>query len=313
MKKAMLLVLLLVAAILLSGCLKMQVDIVWNEDNTGTMTMTQSILKGSASIFGMSDDDILNQMKDSYTEDEDFTSIETFSDDDYVGIIMTMEIEDVTDNSQDDSFTSQLRFRSEGEGNKRTYSVSGSISGDEFTGEAGMEELGVSTDDIEMKMSITMPGTIVSHNAHEQKGNKLTWDLTASDFVKIEAESKAGGGFMTILMWILFVLGLLLLAGAVILIIMQKSKGSNNAAKDANNAPGAYNAPGTYNAPDAYNAPGTYNAPDAYNAPGAYNAPDSYGYAPPQQATTVQCNRCGSVQPAGTQFCGVCGNAISNH
>jgi len=215
-KKLVFCILLLAIVMLISGCMKMHYDVVWNEDNSGTLVITYGMEKTAMEETGQSEDDIRSQMKDNFEGNRD-VKIRDYSDEDYVGITATLEIDDLT--KSDNEFLDTLKFRYSEEGKIKSYKVTGDFSDD------SMEDMGMPMDSLDFKLSIVMPGNIKSHNATEQKGNKLIWDL-ADGNSKIEAVSEvsAGGGFINILMWVLFALGILLLAAAILLIIVKAQR-----------------------------------------------------------------------------------------
>ena len=215
-KKLVFCILLLAIVMLISGCMKMHYDVVWNEDNSGTLVITYGMEKTAMEETGQSEDDIRSQMKDNFEGNRD-VKIRDYSDEDYVGITATLEIDDLT--KSDNEFLDTLKFRYSEEGKIKSYKVTGDFSDD------SMEDMGMPMDSLDFKLSIVMPGNIKSHNATEQKGNKLIWDL-ADGNSKIEAVSEvsAGGGFINILMWVLFAFGILLLAAAILLIIVKAQR-----------------------------------------------------------------------------------------
>jgi len=209
-------VLFLAMVMLISGCMKMHYDIVWNSDNSGTLVITYGMEKSAMADSGQSEDDVRSQMKEDFEGDKDVKIVD-YSDDEYTGIIVTMEIDDLTKTTNEVLET--LKFNYSEEGGTKSYTVSGNFS-DEPSGDMGTQ-LG----SIDVKLSIVMPGNITSHNATEQAGNKLIWDI-ASGSSKIEASSEisTGGGIINILMWVLFVLGILILAASVLLIIVKMQR-----------------------------------------------------------------------------------------
>ena len=216
-KKLVSCVLFLVMVMLLSGCMKIHYDIVWNENNSGTLVVTYGLEKSALEESGASESEIRDQMKEIF-EDVDDVKISNYSDSEYTGITATMEIADLTKTTNEVLET--LRFRYSEDGGTKKYTVSGDFSDD------SMGDMGMQMDSLDFKLSIAMPGNITSHNATEQKGNKLTWDL-AGGSTKIEATSElsGGGGIGNILMWVLLVLGILILAAAVLLMIVKKQRG----------------------------------------------------------------------------------------
>ena len=215
-KKLVFCVLFLVMAMLLSGCMKIHYDIVWNEDNSGTMVITYGMEKSVMEENGLSEDDVRNDMKDIFEGESDI-KIADYSDDTYIGITAKMEIDDLTKTTNE--ILDTLKFRYSEEGRTKKYTVTGDFSDD------SMSEMGMEMDSLDCKLSLVMPGKITSHNATEQKGNTLTWDLTSGK-AKIEAASEisGGGGIIDILMWVLLIFGILMLAAVVLLIIVKKRR-----------------------------------------------------------------------------------------
>ena len=315
-KRIAVFILMLGAALLLSGCLKMHIDIVWRDDNSGTVSVTIGVSKAAITMMGGTEEEMQEQLRETMTGDSDDGieyTIKNYTDDEYTGIIYSVEVDDLTRN--DFEVVQQLRFETSGEGKNKTYSVSGDYSVSDDIGDP--DELGVSTSDIDTRLSITMPGRITSHNATEKNGNTLIWDLSSDTAVRIDARSEAsGGGFMNILMWILFILSILALIGLAVLVILKKNQASQAV------APAAYVAP-----PPQAQAGQTpyaqYQEPVAY--PPAQAAPATYGNVPPQQqaapyaaqapaaaSAPVRCTGCGALLPENTSFCSVCGKTIMN-
>ena len=220
-RKIIICALVLAMVMLLSGCIKMHIDIVWNEDNTGTLSMTMGVSTPMVSMMG-SPEEIREQLRESMVGVDDDFRIRDLDDDDYTGIIATRRIDDVTKN--DAEAVEQISFKYSESGGKKTYTVSGEYDSSDSMGDMGdMEEMGMSMGDFDMKMSITMPGRIVSHNATQQVGNKLIWDLTEATVMDIRATSEvSGGGFLNILFWVLFILSILVLIFSAAVVVLQK-------------------------------------------------------------------------------------------
>jgi len=340
LKKSAICIFMVVLALFLCGCMKMHIDIVWREDNSATIDMTVGIQKAMLEMMGSSEEEMQEQFRESLN-DEDF-DYKPFSDSEYTGVIGTMKVDDITKNTAD--AVEELQFRCTEEGKKKTYTVSGSLSGSDLT--AGNSELeGV---DIDMKFSIVMPGTIVSHNATEKSGNKLIWDI-GGGAPSIQATSESGGGGGMLWLWI--AIGAVVVVGGVVLVLLltRKKKADPQAGQYhpgadayAGPAPG-YNPnqppvapPQQQAAPPAWGAAPGYNPPNQppIAPPPQQAAPPAWGAAPgydpnqppvappPQQAappawgappapSTVQCWQCGKVLPEGTKFCNGCGAATT--
>ena len=198
-------------AVLFSGCMKMHADIIWKEDNSGTLSMTVGMTNSAMSMMGTTTEDMQEQLKTGFLEDEEGYTIEGFSDEEYTGIIATTRIADITTDVT--NVSDQLSFIYTDKDNKKTYTVSGNYDGAASLGDnSSFEDSGLSLADIDMKISITMPGQITSHNATEQEGNKLIWDMTSASTTAIQATSEinSGGGVM---LWVFIGLGVLILIG----------------------------------------------------------------------------------------------------
>ena len=291
-KIPMICIIVIMLAVLLSGCMKMHIDIIWNEDNSASIAMTVGVTTSTLSMLDMTESEMQQQLRESIEEeadDDDEYTIEDFSDEDYSGIIATVKIDDITNNSEDS--LEYLSFSFEESGGKKTYTVIGDFMDSDVLGDEGMDEFSVDT-----QISIVMPGTIVSHNATEKDGNRLTWTQDNPNFaVSIYARSEADGG----LLWLWIALGgIVVLAGiaVVIILVLRKNKtGSQDLPAGQYGAQG-YAPPGYAPVQQPYGAQ-QYQPPyDAqqYQPPGMPPAvpPDTsqveppIAEIPPQQATS---------------------------
>ncbi|MCL1835750.1 MAG: hypothetical protein FWG48_06260, partial [Oscillospiraceae bacterium] len=258
-------------AFLLCGCLKMHIDVVWNEDNSATIATTIGMTKSAMMMMEMTEADIQQQFRESMDSGDGDYTFTAFSDSEYAGIIATMRVVDITKDSTDS--IEELHFTSTGEGKNRTYSVSGNLSGSSIAGDSGdLDESGISLGDIDMKLSIDMPGKITSHNATEKKGNVLTWVLNSASTTSIQATSEAGGGLSLGL--ILLIAGGVVLIAVVIVIIMLMRKKKSAAASEPPSYMGAPQGYDPYQAPPA--AP-----PQAQPASPLFQQPAAQVVSPP--------------------------------
>jgi len=275
-------------AVLLSGCMKMHIDIIWNEDNSASIAMTVGVTTSALSMLDLTESEMQQQLRESIedeADDDDEYTIEDFSDSEYSGIIATVKLDDITNNSEDS--LEYLSFSFEESGGKKTYTVIGDFMDSDVLGEDGIDEFSVDT-----QISIVMPGTIVSHNATEQDGNRLTWIQNNPNVaVSIYARSEAGGG----LLWLWIALGgIVVLAGiavVIVLVFIKKKEGSPDPSAGQYNTQGYASVQQPYGA-QQYQPPGDV---QQYQPPGATPAVPSetppaapHGYeAPPQQETPL--------------------------
>ena len=216
--KAMLYSILLLALFFLSSCMKMHIDIVWNENNSANVSMTIGVATSMLEMMETTEEEIQKQLRDGMAE-EDGYSFENFSDAEYTGIIATLFIDDITAHSS--NTLEGLKFICSDNGEKKIYSIEGNMESSDISGDNSELE-GV---EIDMKISLVMPGQILSNNALEQDGNKLTWSLTdAQTSIQATSESSPSGGGVELWVWIL--IGSILFVGlvAVVLCIVMKKK-----------------------------------------------------------------------------------------
>ena len=191
-KKLVACIIMCMMVLLLCGCMKMHIDIVWNADNSAMVTYDVGITRATMSTLDMTEKDVYDGLKNSFPDD--IYDVEKYENNEYVGIIATAQIEDITE----DDGLDNLSFTCTKSGTKKIYNFSGRINGD-------AESLGM-----DFQISITMPGRITSHNADTAKGKTLTWDMTGG-YQSIEATSETGG-----LAWLWIVLIVAVVAGGVV-------------------------------------------------------------------------------------------------
>ena len=236
LKRAALCAILLVLAVLLCSCMKMHIDIVWNEDNSASISTTIALTKSALSMMEITDAEIRQQLKESLEDDGEDYSFKDYSDSEYTGIVATMNVKDITKDSS--ANMDGLTFESTGSGNSKTYKVSGKLSGSDIAGDSeDMAENGIALDSIDMKITIKMPGKITSNNATEVKGNVLTWVLDPTSTTTLSAVSEGGGGGGSLPL-ILLIVGIVVLVGVAVvaLLLIRKNKA-------AQTAPYAYGGP----------------------------------------------------------------------
>jgi len=333
----------LILSILLSGCMKMHIDIVWKADNSATLSMTIGVAKFALSMMDTTEEEMQKELRESFESemaDEDFT-IKDFSDSEHTGIIITINIDDITRNSQEP--LEYLRFTFEEIDGTKTYTVIGDYMDFDILG-SDVDEY-----DVDSRITIEMPGRLRSHNATERRGNRLTWIQEDPDVaVSIYARSEGGGG----LLWLWLLIGgvVLLGGGAVAVLFVLKNKKSKTQAGQYGGQTTAYGTPAqgygqmqqpysqqyqpqppphapTYEQPPppppVYEPPPPPPSPPppppVYEPPPPPPAPPPpppvYEPPPPPPpapvASTKFCTGCGSALSEGTRFCSSCGTSVT--
>ena len=188
---------LLVLTFLLSGCVQMHIDVVWSEDNSGVVYTNVGFDESLITSLGLSADEVLEGIKESLEEDADeFTVEDYYSEDGYIGVVAIIDIDDLT--LTPTGATEELTFICSEEDGKKVYLFSGEYNGADLLELAeGLEYTAYSIEDMDMKMSITMPGEITYHNADERVGDKLIWDIATYSVVPIMAVSEVASQEVT--------------------------------------------------------------------------------------------------------------------
>ena len=278
LRKPVICVIVLVMAVLLSGCMKMHIDIIWNEDNSASLSMTIGVATYALSMMDLTEEDMQQQLRESLEEDtevsDDYT-IENYSDSEYTGIVATIKIDDITKSDEDS--IEHLKFTFEESGGTKIYTVIGDFMDSDIMGNEAEEF------EIDTRITIVMPGRLVSHNATESSGNRLTWIQEDSNVaVSIYARSEVGGGMP----WLWIVIGaVVLVAGGVvaILLVLKKKKPAPQAGPYGDAATTAYGAPAQGYTPGQQPYAQQYQQPPPYEPPQPAAPPPAPTYEPPPQ------------------------------
>ena len=200
-RKIAALTLLLVMAVSLSSCMKMEVDITIK--NNGKMdakilyaVSEQVMAMAESDEFGYSEEDLAEMKKNGW-------KVEEYREDGYFGYVMTQNnvstkaIRQALANDEGDSSASEMLTK-----NGSTYVLDLPLGGlmpessedDMFDTMGMLRSFGAS-----LKFRITFPSKPISHNATKvsEDGKTLEWDLLElKEGETVHAEFKAGGGFL---------------------------------------------------------------------------------------------------------------------
>jgi len=224
-------VLSLVAVLALSGCLRYNMDITLNSDNTASGTVITAVQTGIGEQMGVdSDEEALAQLfADSpfATESGQF-SVSDYAEDDYIGKSYSFDglALDQFGASFDELFTVE-RVDDE-------FIVSSE------SAPTNAEEIEQVPTGAESMLSITFPGEVADHNG-TLDGKTVTWDLFAqTEPISATAGATSGSSFP---LWLVFVaLGILVVligVAVVVVLVVRKNKGPAPTAMPAPPAPPA--------------------------------------------------------------------------
>jgi hypothetical protein len=237
-----------VGVLALSGCLRYNIDITLDSDNTASGSIVMAVQTGVGEQLGVdSDEAALDELfsDNPFADETAMFSQSDYAEDDYVGDLYTFN--GVALAQLNASFTDSFMIERVGD----EFVVSSETAP---TSEGEMEELPTGAESL---LTITFPGTVTAHNG-TLEDNTVTWDLfTQTEPLSATADASSGSAFP---LWLIFVaLGILvLLAGlaVVVVLVVRNQKGA---------APTAMTLPLAPPAPPA--APLAPPAPPAATAP----------------------------------------------
>ena len=205
-------------ALALSACrVESNVVLSIEEDGSGTVGFELGMDQEFRDLMeqsGGSLDDILTDLPDLGGQDVTPTN-RTDGDMTYIGVESAVDDISAFDfSSQGGEFFSAFSY----EFDRKTASLTATISAGDIAGDAGAGDLpfdmsALTGEFFSANVVISMPGTVVEHNADEVLGDgTLVWEIPLSGSTEIFAKSSFGGSSNS---WIVWVLGLVLLVGVV--------------------------------------------------------------------------------------------------
>lgn len=175
-------------AVLLSACLKLDMDLDVASDDTVSGTVIFGVQQELAEFAGGQIDDLFTDAP--LPSDIPGVSVEEYEDDEFVGQRFTFDAVPLDRfNSGEDP--DQLRIERDGD----VFRVSGLLdltAGDEATGPTGFDPSAF-LQGAELQISITFPGEVTSSNG-EIDGATVTWAPEIGDRLELEATASATGG-----------------------------------------------------------------------------------------------------------------------
>ena len=278
---------LVAMVLLLSGCLKLDMDLTVSEDDTLSGTLIFAFDKALMQAAGQSPEDVLSGTEPLPADLEGVTQ-KDYQDDKYQGVQYTFEglpLEKWNTEGTD------IKIERQGE----EFKVSGSMDfsgATESTGDPTMDQqMSSAFESAEIRIKLTFPGEVKDGNG-EISGNSITWEPKFGETTELMATASAvpGGGNMTLFIIIGAVVLILII---VIVVVAASRKGKGAAVPSEGEVPGvpeaaaapvaeATPAPAPPVAPEAPAAPPAPPAPEVPEAPPVSEPTDEGGDAAPQ-------------------------------
>ncbi|MDN4476013.1 hypothetical protein QQX09_09125 [Demequina sp. SYSU T00192] len=205
-------------ALVLTGCLRVEMSIALNPDDTADGSFLMAIEKGSGEAFDVSDDDLLEQFTADSEGDFETGTVEPYEDEDYIGTRVSFDDEPLgsfAGETDDD-----LAIVRDGD----DYVVSGSMS------DAEDEDLG-SLPGADMVLSITFPGEVSEHNG-TLEGTTVTWDLMDAPEELAARGSASPPSAFPVWAWPAIGAGALAVVAIAVVAVLRRRGGTDESAGD---------------------------------------------------------------------------------
>jgi hypothetical protein len=219
----------------LAGCLKVDMSLEINEDESVDGHVIMAVSDGLAQLTGQDPEALAQEFEDDVMEDApEGVTQEPYEDDDFQGTRVVLD--GVALEEFDFSDDETLSIVHEGD----EYQVDGvlDMTGAEEFGDLSGEEqelIDGFADTMDVRVAITFPGDVIEHNG-ELEGRTVTWTPEFGETLDIQAraedsapEDSAGSSFPW---WIVGVIGALAAVAALVLLALRRRSAASTAAPE---------------------------------------------------------------------------------
>jgi hypothetical protein len=202
-----------VLAVLMSACLKLDMNLNVSSDNTVSGSVIFAVEKSLLELSGQSFDDILGSSAPLPSDAEGVT-VKDYEDDQFAGKEYTFDSVPLAQFSGDSS--GQLSITRDGD----VFHVSGTLdlSSVGGTGPSGLSgfDPGQFLQGAELRIRITFPGEVTDSNG-EISGNSVTWVPVIGEALDLQATASATGGGGSSSLTMLLIIGAAVVVVAVVI------------------------------------------------------------------------------------------------
>ncbi len=228
-------------AVLMSACLKLDMNLEVSADNTVSGTVIFAIQKQILELAGGSVDDLLGEAP--LPSDAPGVTISDYDDDEFAGKEFTFDSVPLAEFSGDTE--DELQITREGD----VFHVSGTLDlSSGLSGATGVSGFDPSTflEGAELQIRITFPGEVTESNG-QVDGNTVTWVPKIGESLELRATASAveGGSGSSMMLWLIIGAVVVLIAVVVGVVMSRRHK------QPAVDAPGAETAMGGAESPPA--------------------------------------------------------------
>ena len=167
-------------AIVLTGCIRVELSFMVDEDGSGTVDMVVAVDEALLALSEESPDDLVGNLDDLPPG----AVIEVYREDGFVGQRMSVPVPDMEQAAESlggvDDMTDAADFDFVREGDGWRFAMDMPPLGEELAGENGGFAVGLAAallDDASFRVRVSLPGEITEHNADRVENGVLVWDL----------------------------------------------------------------------------------------------------------------------------------------
>lgn len=210
----------------LTGCMRIDMDLTLNPDDTMSGSIVMAVAEGTGESFGISDEELYEQMFSETDSGFPQGEVEEYSQDGYIGQKMTFTDEPFEEFSAD---TDGMQIYRDGD----DYVVE---SNESFTEGTDVSQLPT---DAEATLSVTFPGSVDETNGMLE-GTTVTWNLF-EDQEALYARGSASAD-VAFPVWLILLIGLAVgvLIGVVVWLTLRRRSNSTTSDGTIDGAPASF-------------------------------------------------------------------------
>lgn len=194
----------IVTAFALAGCMKVEMNIALNEDDTANADFVFAVEEGLGAMLEMTDQEVADELFGDVASEFPDGRVEPYNQDGFIGSRVIANDQPLSDLNLEDENLSITRDGDD-------YVVSGV-----FEGITDMGDMGELPATASMTLAVTFPGEVSEYNG-ELEGTTVTWNLLSPpDELQARGSASAGGDFP---LWIILVAGAVIGIGIGIAVV----------------------------------------------------------------------------------------------
>ena len=204
-------------ALLLTGCIKLDMDLDVSADDTVSGTVVFAFSKQLLELTGQSADELFKGGATSLPSDVPGTTTAPYEDDQFVGQKITF---DHVELSRFNTEGSDLTIEHVGD----EFHVAGSmdLSGSSTGSTAGVGDISQFGSSAQISITLTFPGKVISSTTGEVDGNSVTWTPKLGEKTDLTTVASAVPSDSFPWLWVLIGVGVLVLVGVLVVVLVSR-------------------------------------------------------------------------------------------